>query len=53
MREFEVVVTSKPGQSSLYLMDAEDLDAALARLDQLRSAGFFLPGVVFDVKEVK
>lgn len=52
MREYEVVVTTKSKTQSFYYVDAEDFDAALARLEQLRSAGFFTAGDVFDVKEV-
>jgi hypothetical protein len=52
MREFEVVVTTKSKTQKFYYVDAEDFDAALSKLDQLRTAGFFETGDVFDVKEV-
>lgn len=51
MREFEVVVTTKSKTQKFYYVDAEDFDAALSKLEELRNAGFFETGDVFDVKE--
>lgn len=51
MREFEVVVTTKSKTQKFYYVDAQDFDAALSKLEELRNAGFFETGDVFDVKE--
>ena len=51
MREFEVCVTSLSGETKEYIVNAENLRQAKAKIQELKQAKFFEDSDEFEFKE--